>query len=176
MWLSIKTSSHNRIPCYCIGPVRVNEQLQGDLLVLVNDYVNFHIFLNCVVLTSELVDGKSTSGYWQVCTQATKYKFYKKIIYIFLYPKCSLFCPCSHPFPCLKTIWYSMCDSLPKPKPEARGCLITREIQLIIFFDSLLSLLVLWYVLSIWRGHLCPILDSRIFAPPHSEIGWTKKL
>ena len=51
------------IPCYCIGPIRVNEQLQGDLLVLVNDYVDFHIFLTFVVLTLELVDVKSTSGY-----------------------------------------------------------------------------------------------------------------
>ena len=51
------------IPCYCIGPVRVNEQLQGDLLVLVNDHVIFHTSLTFVASTLELVDVKSTSGY-----------------------------------------------------------------------------------------------------------------
>ena len=51
------------IPCNCTGSVRVNEQLQGDLLVLVNDYVDFHIILTGVVLTLELMDVKSTSGY-----------------------------------------------------------------------------------------------------------------
>ena len=51
------------IPCYCISPVRVNEQLQGDLLVLVNDYVDFDIFLTFIVITLELADVKSTSVY-----------------------------------------------------------------------------------------------------------------
>ena len=47
------------IPCYCIGPVRVNEQLQGDL----QGNADFHIFLTFVVLILDLVDVKSTSGY-----------------------------------------------------------------------------------------------------------------
>ena len=82
---------------------RVNAQLQGGILVLVNNSVVFHIFLTFIVINLERVDVKSNPGYSKVCIKAAKCKLViKKAFLKVLYPKLTFFCqPLLSPLPSL---------------------------------------------------------------------------